>query len=179
MVTSMYDPMEPGNPFERMFSGVDTGRVLKWTPEQGWASLPGTELGGANGVLMSPDGQSVIAAAWTQNKVVRISTSAPYAKAEIELPFLPDNLRWTESGTILVTGQDITMDDVLMCNGGEGTNCPTGYTVLEIDPSTMTAEVAVDASSSPISLATTALPVGDEIWVGSITGDRIARVTQG
>ncbi|MGR6520310.1 hypothetical protein ACU5JM_01600 (plasmid) [Rhodococcus erythropolis] len=175
-VTSMFDPTQPGNPFERMFTGADTGRVIKWTPAAGWAPVPGTELGGANGVLVSPDGQSVIAAAWTQRKVVKVSTNAPYERLEMSIPFLPDNLRWTERGTVLLTGHEATMDDILTCNAGEGTDCPTGYSVIEIDPTTMTSTVAVDAADSETSIATTAVSVGDEIWVGSLNGDRITRL---
>ncbi|WP_342660456.1 hypothetical protein Rruber_00396 [Rhodococcus ruber] len=176
VVTSMFDPTQPGDPFERMFSGVDTGRVLKWTPEAGWEALPGTDLGGANGVLVSPDGRSVIAAAWTQRKLVKISTTAPYGRQEVSIPFMPDNLRWSERGTVLVTGHEATMDDIRTCNAGEGTDCPTGYSVLEVDPATMTSTVLVDAPESATSIATTAVEVGDEIWVGSLNGDWITRV---
>ncbi|MEU2003345.1 hypothetical protein ACH47B_20800 [Rhodococcus sp. NPDC019627] len=179
IVSSMFDPTASGDPFARMFTGADTGRVMKWTPAQGWTALPDSAVGGANGVLVSPDGQSVLVAAWTQKKLVRMSLTNPRDRSEVALPFLPDNLRWTPQGTILVTGQNVTVDDVLVCNGGEGTHCPTGYAVVEVDPSSMTSTVLIDGTDSSVSLATTALPVGDEIWLGTLSGDRIVRLTRG
>ena len=179
IVSSMFDPTVSGDPFARMFSGVATGRVMKWTPAQGWTALPDSAVGGANGVLVSPDGQSVVVAAWTQKKLVRMSLTNPSDRSEVTLPFLPDNLRWTPQGTILVTGQNVTVDDVLVCNGGEGINCPTGYAVVEVDPSSMTSTVLIDGTDSSVSLATTALPVGDEIWLGTLSGDRIVRLDRG
>ncbi|CAG7580000.1 hypothetical protein Rwratislav_20536 [Rhodococcus wratislaviensis IFP 2016] len=176
-LTSMYDPTEPGNPFERMFTGKDTGQVVTWHRDSGWAPVPNSGLGGANGIAVTPDGRSIIAAAWTQKKVVRLPLDGSGERSEATVPFLPDNLRWTTNGTVLVTGQDISADDIMTCNGGEGTDCPTGYTVVEINPDTMASTVLHDEPDSPFSLATTALPVADEIWVGSIAGDKIARVS--
>lgn len=175
-LTSMFDPTEPGNPFERMFSGSDTGYVMTWHAGGDWTPVPGSGLGGANGIAVTNDGRSVIAAAWTQKKVVRMPLDGAGERVEVAVPFLPDNLRWTAQGTVLVTGQDISADDVRVCDGGEGTNCPTGYLVVEIDPETMTSTVIHDARGSGFGLATTALPVGREVWVGSIAGERIARV---
>lgn len=176
VVSSMFDPTVAGNPFERMFTGVDTGQIMKWTRGSTWEAIPNSELGGANGVAVSEDGQYVLAAGWTQRKVVKIPLNGTADRTTLELPFLPDNLRWTDRGTVLVTGHDVTIDDVTTCNAGEGTDCPSGYSVFEIDPETMTSDLVVDGSQSEVSLATTAVQVGSEIWVGSITGDRIYRV---
>ncbi|WP_230597336.1 hypothetical protein [Rhodococcoides fascians] len=176
VVSSMFNPSEAGNPFQRMFTGVDTGRIMKWTRGGTWEAIPNSELGGANGVVVSEDGRYVMAAGWTQRKVVKIPLNGNADRVTLELPFLPDNLRWTDRGTVLVTGHDVTIDDVTTCNGGEGTDCPTGYHVFEINPTTMTAAHVIDGSESDVSLATTAVQVGSEIWVGSITGDNIYRV---
>jgi hypothetical protein len=47
---------------------------------------------------------------------------------------------------------------------------------MEIDPTTMTPSSRFTTDDPAFGLATVAAPVGDEVWVGGLGSDRIARV---
>ena len=99
---------------------------------------------------------------------MRIPLAGGPANAQADLPFQPDNLRWTPAGTLLVTGQAFDNYDDLQTCAGQGNNCPVGYQIMEIDPTTMTPSSRFTSDDPAFGLATVAAPVGDEVWVGDV-----------
>jgi hypothetical protein len=174
VVTNYLDPTNP-DPFAPMFAGQITGDVRLWQAGAGWSTVAGSGLGGPNGIEISPDGTTLYVSAWPARQVVRIPLAGGPANAQADLPFLPDNLRWTAVGTLLVTGQVFDYDNLMTC-AGQGSNCPVGYQIVEIDPTTMTPSSRFTSDDPAFGLATVAAPVGDEVWVGGLGADRIARV---
>jgi hypothetical protein len=74
--------------------------------------------------------------------------------------------------------------DVPECGGPPGPQhsieilaaCPRGTIAMAIDPATMEETVVVRTEATPLfSNATMVLPVGNEYWIGSFSGNRIAR----
>jgi len=58
--------------------------------------------------------------------------------------------------------------------------CPIGFSIVAVDPETMTSQGAVYASDGPpMGAGTVGLQVGRELFVGSFAGDRILRVDLG
>jgi len=54
-------------------------------------------------------------------------------------------------------------------------SCPRPFTVLAVDPQSMqTSVLASSPAQEHFSNITMALAVGDEIWIGTIEGDRVA-----
>ena len=54
-------------------------------------------------------------------------------------------------------------------------SCPRAFTLWTIDPKTMQGRaLARGPANEQFSNITMALPVGDELWIGTFTGDRIA-----
>ena len=100
-------------------------------------------------------------AAYGTHEVVRFDRGPnPGPKVGIPVDIQPDNLRWTEDGALLTAG----------ANAAEG----TGWSVVEIDPSDLTAtNVAGYAEDVRLQNASTALEVGDEVWIGTWFGDRV------
>ncbi|MFB8267517.1 hypothetical protein ACFC96_13000 [Streptomyces sp. NPDC055955] len=174
-VTNFVDPSRRDG-FKAMFDGQDTGDVRVWRTADGWRTVPGSAMGGPNGLLVTPDGSAAIVAAWPARRVVRLPLAGGPPTTIAKLHFLPDNLRWDTDGTILTTGQDLTYQDILTCNAGEGTDCPVGYSIMRIDPANSDVSTVFRSEDQTFGLATVAAPVGNEIWVGTLGADRIARV---
>lgn len=180
VVSNFLDPTSAA-PFAGMFTGAKTGDVRVWTPQRGWRTVPRSALGGANGIEVTDDGTSVIVAAWGERKLYRIPLHrGPRAgglpKTSVSVSMKPDNLRWTAEGRLLFTGQDITEEEFGACQSGDLAGCPTGIKVFDIDPTTMRVRVVFESATTTFRVPTVATPVGRDIWVGSVKGERIARL---
>lgn len=140
-------------------AGRNNGELWEWQTAKGWSKVPGSESAGANGVVLSPDGQWFYVAQWGSQSFYRLSRGkTPVERQQIPLGFRVDNVRWAPDGTLLVAGQ--------------GTNTSV---IGKIDPRTMTYRQIISHPTSPsLSAATVAVQVGNEFWTGSFRGDRIA-----
>lgn len=156
---------------ENVTAGEITGHVFEWHPGQEVEIVAGTELAGANGILLSEDEQTLYVAAFGGHKVVRFDLgSRPVSSTEVAIDLMPDNLRWTPAGTITTGGGD-------WYEGCIGTNCG-GSSVIEIDPASMTASRVAGADHfTDLEHASVALQIGEEYWVGSYMGKRVAIIS--
>jgi hypothetical protein len=144
-------------------AGEITGEVWEWRATSGWQKVPGSELSGPNGIEISKDGRTFYIASWGSQTIVRLSRGQTPVKLETTpVGFRPDNLRWAPDGRLLAAGQG-------------GTGASAGSYVARVDPSTLKAEEIIRHPNSPaFSSGTVAIQMGQEIWVGSVRGDRIA-----
>ncbi|NYE47183.1 sugar lactone lactonase YvrE [Spinactinospora alkalitolerans] len=175
VVTNMKSSEDPGD-MEKMFAGEDTGEVIEWSPDEGWEEVPGSAMPAPNGVAISEDGQAVFVASWTSREIVRLARDSDVERSVAEVEFLPDNLRWSPDGGLLVTGQPLRSFDEFTACQADHEQCPAGFSVVEIDPDAMEGREVFHSDSEVFRLATTALPVGDETWIGSVAGTDIARI---
>jgi len=167
--TKFFDPQSPSG-FGSMMEGAPTGGVYEWHPETGIAPVPGTELSGANGIVVTEDGLSIYVAAWGTRELVRFTRgNGAVDKTAVKTDFAPDNLRWAPDGTILVAGQ------VPDSGGAGGIAGFKGWAVVTLDPETMKLnEVARDRGESPLQNASVAIDVSGVLWIGSFRSDRVA-----
>ena len=170
-VTSKFmDPTDPEG-FNKVRQQVITGGVYEWHPGGGAPTeIEGTQLSGANGILVSPDERYLYVAAFGSNEVVRFDRSGtPLQRTAAAMAVTPDNLRWTAAGMIYTTG-----GDHMPPADCPQQPCGSGWSVFEIDPGTMTANrvTGVDAGVT-MQGASSALRVGEQIWIGTYAGDRI------
>ncbi len=172
IVTNMYDPADRF--IEKFAAGVATGGVIRWTPNTGWTTANTAGLSGANGVEVSADGRFAYVSEWAARRLWRVALDDAAPPLSVPLAFLPDNLRWTEAGRLIVAGQNARPESLFGCVERE-IPCPSGFTVAEIDPATMETTTLFVGGDSDFGGATVALRVGTEIWVGSFRGNRIAR----
>lgn len=182
VVSNFLDPTSPA-PFAGMFTGAKTGDVREWTPQRGWRTVPRSALGGANGIEVTPDGGSVVVAAWGERKIYRLPLrrgprAAMRKKTSVSVSMKPDNLRWTAQGRLLFTGQDITEAEFGACQSGDLAGCPTGIKVFEIDPATMRVRSVFRSATTTFRVPTVATPVGRDLWIGSVKGEQIARLVR-
>jgi sugar lactone lactonase YvrE len=143
--------------------GEVNGELWEWHTASGWKKVPGSEASGANGLEMSPDGKTLYVAAWGSQSFFRLSRGgAKPEKQEVPLGFRVDNIRWSHDGSILAVGQ-----------GGEAPKFTTE--VVKIDPKTL--KVSKVISNPPVgafNAGTVAVEIGNDYWIGSFLGDRIA-----
>ncbi|KCZ86016.1 hypothetical protein HAD_10025 [Hyphomonas adhaerens MHS-3] len=178
-VTKMFNPQE-GDPFERFSKQQDTGSILTWFPATGWQDHKQLRLSGPNGLLWEEETNSLIVAEWARHQIMRIpagETDGDLGDAQIltKLSYMPDNLRWSRDGDILVTGQGSSIGEGHACIAGEA-ECPTGFEITWIDPVVGTIRQVASIASSDFGMASVAAEVDDRIWVGSVSGNQIAEV---
>lgn len=161
---------------DALLKGTNTGEVWEWNAVGGWTIVPGSDACGPNGIEASKDGRWLYVNLWPGSQVVRLSRGpAPAKKDVIDLPFHPDNIRWQADGTLLAAGHGGgSTARVLECMG----KVCAGVTsdVARIHPETLKVDPIIRYPATEVfKSATAALQVGGEIWLGSITGNRIAR----
>ena len=175
----------PGTTFaDAVVERRNTGAVFEWSPGQtGFTLVQGSELPANNGIEVSADGREIYVASSGLQTVVAFAHSNPtrQLRSTGPLPFTPDNVHLGPDGRLYTAGM---ANDVPECGGPPGPQhdierlaaCPRGTIAVAIDPATMRDTVVVQTPATPsFSNATMILPVGREAWIGSFSGDRIAR----
>ena len=148
----------------KVLAGERNGELWDWHASTGWTKVPGSEAAGANGLEISDDAKWFYVAAWGSQSFFRLSRGAATPKRdEIPLGFRVDNIRWAKDGTLLAAGQRDTAP-------GSQTSV-----VVKIDPKTMKVQQVLERPNvEAFGAGTVAVEVGNDIWVGSFRGDRIA-----
>lgn len=155
---------------------ANTGEVWEWHATDGWKIVPGSESSGPNGIEVSRDGKFFFVNLWNVRKVMRLSRGqTPVVKDLIDVAFQPDNIRWQPDGSLLAAGQGgADTQRVIACLMKVCADAAS--VVARINPQTFKAqEIIRYPASERFFSSTVALQVGKEIWIGTITGDRIAR----
>ena len=155
---------------------TNTGEVWEWHAKDGWTIVPESGSQGPNGIEVSRDGKWLYVNLWPARKVMRLSRGqTPVVKDFVDVLFHPDNIRWQADGSLLSAGHGgPNMERVRECLRKV---CPDAASVVvRIDPQTLKAqEIIRYPATERFFSSTAALRVGNEIWIGTITGDRIAR----
>jgi sugar lactone lactonase YvrE len=174
-ITSTYDPRDQEGSFARLRAGEPTGVVAEWKPDVGWHMLPRTELGGNNGLEISTGGEHLYLNGWADRIIIRVSRQSPEILTGDRAQAMLDNLRFSPDGTLLATGQTERLSEFAACAFSDARVCRSGFVVLEVDPETLESrEVIRSSGDAKFGAGTTALKIGDEIWVGTYRGERIA-----
>jgi hypothetical protein len=170
IVTSTFDPRDP-QARAKMGSGQYAGAVYEWQPGRGFAPLAGG-VTGDNGVTISGDGRWLYFNWFFGRAVIRVARAGG-EPATTAVDFLPDNIDFAPDGSLYVTGQNVDPKQLMAgCPSGD---CRHGTTVVKLDPATMkTRVIARLAPNATFSDGTTALQVGDTIFLGSYRGDAVA-----
>lgn len=158
----------------------NTGYLLEWRPSRGFQRVPGSELPLDNGVKIDPSGDYYYLAGWGSETLLRLPTSKGLGSAlRVNLGLKPDNLSWSDTGTLIVAGQTQSATTIFQCVASDSDICRTPFKVIEIDPETLTTvRTLVDGQKmDTYSAATTGLQVGKELWVSAFRNNKIARYT--
>ena len=154
-----------------------TGLVWEWQLEDGWTVVPGSESsGGPNGIEASADGTWLYVNLHSGAQLMRLSRGrSPFDREEIDLMSHPDNIRWQTDGSLLTAGHGpVGIERVIECLRTFCSDMTSHVAV--VDPETLaTEEIEGFPANEFFFTATSAFQVGDEIWMGSMRGERIAR----
>ena len=167
---------DAATPATGLTEGAVTGAVYEWQPASGWTMVPGSESAVPNGVEASRDGSWIYVNLWSAGQVMRLSRGRdPVEQQVVDVGFYPDNIRWQSDGSLLTAGHGaasltrITECLVTLCDD------MTSH-VARVDPDTLAVEQIVNVPANEHFFgATAALQVNDEVWIGSVRGERIAR----
>lgn len=167
--------MDPAQGFGSVQSGGITGLVYEWHPGGEVTAVVGTELSGANGIVVTDDERFMYVATIGGREVVKFDRSTtPVGKQVMNIDIAPDNIRWGSPGKLLTAGNNYVAPDV--CSGPD---CATGWSVLEIDAETLAAtRVAGADQTAALQGVSSALQVGSDLWIGSFNDDRVGKITR-
>ncbi|MEE2776724.1 MAG: hypothetical protein VYE73_08170 [Acidobacteriota bacterium] len=151
-----------------------SGSVMQWHANTGWVEVPGSEDAAANGLEVSGDGQFLFIAGWTEEKLTRVSRGlTPVQKDVVQLGFRPDNFRMSLDGTVIFAAGHTDKFGDPISDPREPTLETTN--VATIDPNTLEVRrIFVHPAIDGLVTSTTATRIGDELWLGSYRGDRLA-----
>jgi hypothetical protein len=111
---------------------------------------------------------------WSDYKVWKISLNGDSPPRAIHLDFLPDNLRLTEQGTLLIAGQNADPVNVMTCRSRHGP-CQAPFTVVEMNPITMDTHVLAREGDADFGGAAGAALAGGHLWINSYYAREVAR----
>jgi hypothetical protein len=165
LTTRFHDPTIP-NSMMGIMQGKLTGGVHEWHPGGRVKAIAGTELSGANGIAVSPDDKYVYVAAFGSREIVRFDrTKNPVILERFKIDIMPDNIHWGDDGLLYTAGNNSTRG--------------TGWSIFSINPGTMEIKRVTGVDQNAIMQnASSAVPVDNEIWVGTFSGDRIGYITR-
>ena len=140
---------------------------MRWGPVGGWTEVPGTRFQGNNGILVSPDGTRLYVNEYMNSRVHEVPLAgATTPPRSVNLGFHPDNVRFAPDGSILATGHPNSVAVVGLC--GFVLKRGIGTEVARIDPATFQATTLFErGANETFSAGTSAIIVGDELWIGS------------
>ena len=173
----------PGTTFAESMTGKPTGVVLERRPGQSaFEVVRGTELPANNGIEASPDGREIYVVSSGLRTIVSYRRGNPATRLATTrtLPFTPDNVHLGPDGRLYTAGMAA---DVPECGGIPGPQhdlqklaaCPRGSVAAAIEPRTLKDTIVVQTPALKVfSNATMVLPVGQEGWFGTFSGNRIA-----
>lgn len=167
---------DASRPDQGVTEGTRSGIVYEWTPGHGWATVPGSETPGPNGIEASLDGEWLYVNLWSAGQVLRLSRGRdPVDAKTVELGFFPDNIHRQADGSLLTAGHRApSLARVLECLRMYCDDMSSH--VARVDPETLEVEHLVEVPANEhFFTSTAALQVGDEVWIGSMRGDRVAR----
>ncbi len=146
---------------QRMLGGERNGELWEWHTKSGWQKVPGSQAAGANGVELSADGRTLYVAAWGSQSFFRVTRGiTPPRRDEIPLGFRVDNIHYARDGSLWAVGQ-----------------ADRSWKAVKIDPRTLAVRELVNEQDTPeFGAGTAVVEVGNDLWVGSFRGNRIAIV---
>lgn len=171
VATKFYDTRE-GTQRAQFLAGKRTSLIYRWSSGKGLSIIPGGEMIGDNGMLVSKDGGSLYVTSWIEKRIIRLPLQGGTPSASTSVDFMPDNLRWAPDGSILAAGQATDIKLIAACKHAR---CPADWAVARLDPQTMAVSYLFwEKGTAAFGGATTAVQMGGKLWMGTFSGDRLA-----
>lgn len=170
-VTSMYDPTDRDF-LEKFEKKEATGQIWKWSIQNQWSIFSTDKFSGANGIAISSDQKSLYLSEWANQKIHQLSTHNGNTTKSIAVDFLPDNIRWSTNGNLLIAGQRGAPKQVFLSKGISETNMY--FNVVIISPNLTDLKKIITGGNIEFANATVAIDIGQYYWLGCVENDKIA-----
>ena len=148
----------------------DTGYVLHWDRQNGFSQVNGTEGAQPNGVIYDETGSLLYVAFNLGDKVLAVDAGSGEILRSYSING-PDNLVLA-GGNLWVTGLNHRILDVLRCKFLSACGLP--FAVVQLDASTLKEIERWSFHGEPFGLPTVALPLGNDVLLGSFRSNRLA-----
>lgn len=170
-VSHMYAHRFSTNDFLKVaLTKEDTGYVLHWDRQNGFSQVNGTEGAQPNGVTYDETRSLLYVAFNLGDKVLAIDAGSGDVVRSYSING-PDNLVLA-GGNLWVTGLDHQILDVLRCKSLNACGLP--FVVVQLDVSTLKEIERWSFRGEPFGLPTLALPLGNDVLIGSFQSNRLA-----
>ncbi len=152
--------------------GIKTGYVFEWQPGVGYRILEDSRGPFLNGIEISPDNNTVYANVYAGHEIRKLDrqTGKKLGAAKVDQA---DNIAWDSAGQLLAVSHSGPMTDQLACSKTPGQTCGFEFTVYRIKPDTMSSEVVFKHQGAPMGAGTVARQLGDNLYIGSFSSDRM------
>ncbi len=163
-----------------------TGHAVRWRAGEGWSRLPGTALSFANGIAISSDDHT-LAIGGTFDQAVTLLDLKTGARLRVPVSLQPDNIspRAPQDlpnkfpGDFVVAGHvGVPVSGIDPCRPAAALPCGFPFSVASIGRDG-TVVVLFRHDGTMLPGASVAMPAGDQLFVGSAFGDRLAKVKPG
>jgi hypothetical protein len=157
-----------------------TGALLLWRPTTAVSTVVTIDGGFMNGLAVSPDNATIFLNNDANASVTRVDIHTGKITGSVKMPRteIPDNSSWGSDGRLLVASIGMTPAwNYAKCDKIEDSFCDMPFEIVAIDPISLKADTIFwHSGGPPFGQATVAIEVGGDLYLGSSTGDRIARI---
>ena len=156
----------------RLLNGEKMGWVWEWQAESGFSFVANSQQVMPNGITVSADNEKIFINVYMGNKIIKLDRASGMLESAFDVR-QPDNVTIDDDGMLWIASHQ--HDPLNESCTAEQWPCLLPFQVVRVDSETMLGETVIDHQGAPMGYVTVALKVGDEIFMGSAHGDRLAR----
>lgn len=153
------------------------GYAVAWDPHKGYRPLLFTQGRFPNGLAYDAANHTLFINQHFAGDLVKYDLTKQTEVGREAVP-RPDNLNWSQQGTLLVASHLDYLSRVDSCLKTPQVYCPVASTVYDVDPDTLTKRVVFKAEQDGFGFATSVIDEGDRLIVGTAAGTRMAIATE-
>ena len=148
----------------------NTGYVMRWDSEIGFAQVPGTEGAHPNGVTYDETRGILFVAHTFGDRIDAVDVLTGNIVSSFDVNS-PDNLVLKDDA-LWITSWDHSIPDMVICEGK--TPCALPFSIYKLEPNSLKPIKNWSFNHTIIGLPTVALPINGGVWIGAIHSDRLA-----
>jgi len=174
IVSRMMSNQNTGLAMVDYFLGRDTGHVLRWSLATGLEPVANTQGVMPNGVVATANGSHIFVNLYGENKVRVVDTNSQTVLADLDITSA-DNTNWDVSrkNRLLIASHDFHFFSMIQCMTGGTDNCPSPFEIIELDTTNYSQRSLIINDGQFFGAATSAVRLGDKLYIGSFSGNRI------
>lgn len=155
---------------------IDTGYVVRWSPDAGWAQVPNSQGSFPNGLDVSADGKTIYFAE-TYGRAVNAISPDGTNRRRIPIPMQPDNVTVAPNGKVIaVGGTGIPVFSTAGCPALKSTGCGFPSQAVSIDFKDNKVETLFADDGYSVPGMSVGVVKNGSLFLGTFFGERISRI---